>query len=808
MNYENILKKMTLEQKCVILSGADVFKAYAFESPEIPAIWLSDGPHGLRKQAGASDHLGLNPSEEATCFPTAAAAACSWDEALGEEIGEALGREAAAQGVNVVLGPGLNMKRNPLCGRNFEYFSEDPYLAGKMAAAYIRGIQKQGIAACPKHFAVNNQELRRMASDSIVDERTLREIYLTGFEIAVKEGHPKAIMSSYNLVNGVYANENKHLLNDILRKDWGFDGAVVTDWGGSNNHVAGAAAGSSLEMPAPGLDSARSLIRAVHDGSLSEETVNQRVAEVLKLVCETDKALRREHEKYSMPKLLKEHRSLAGRAAAGCMTLLKNDDGFLPFSKETKAALIGDFAKIPRYQGAGSSVVNVKNPENLLDCFLNKKDIHLLGYAKGFERLGQPSEALKQEAVTLAAKADVVIVCLGLDEIQESEGLDRTCMRLKQNQTDLLKALYAVNKNIAVVLFAGSAVETPWRKYCRSILYAGLSGEAGAGAVYDVLTGKVNPAGKLAETWPESYKQVPSGKHFAGKGRTVEYREGIYIGYRYYQKVKAKTAFCFGHGLSYTTFTYSDISAVEKAVTFKIKNTGSRDGTEIVQLYISRPGREVFSPVRELKGFARVSLKAGEQKEVTIQLDDKAFRYWNVKTDRWETEGGTYTAAIGASCEDIRLTASFFVEGSNAAKPYEEALVPNYMKGTVTDISDEEFEVLLGHKIPENKSQIGRNMTIGELNHGKSPLGWIAWSIHTVLLRRSRRKGQPDLNLLFMYNMPLRALAKMTNGVVSMGMVDGIVMEIKGFWFIGIAKVVKEFIKNMKQNKIMKRRIK
>lgn len=808
MNYENILKKMTLEQKCVILSGADVFKTYAFKSPKIPSIWLSDGPHGLRKQAGASDHLGLNPSEKSTCFPTAAAAACSWDETLGEKIGEALGREAAALGVNVVLGPGLNMKRNPLCGRNFEYFSEDPYLAGKMAAAYIRGIQKNGLSACPKHFAVNNQETRRMASDSIADERTLREIYLTGFEIAVKEGRPKSIMSSYNLVNGVYANENKHLLNDILRKDWGFDGAVVTDWGGSNNHVAGVAAGSSLEMPAPGFDSARELIRAVHDGSLSEDVVDKRVTEVLRLVYETDEALRREHSKYSMSELLKKHHSLAQCAASECITLLKNDDKLLPFSKGTKTALIGDFAKTPRYQGAGSSVVNVKNPENLLDCFLNKKDINLLGYAKGFERLGQPSETLKQEAVTLALKADVVIVCLGLDEIQESEGLDRTCMRLKQNQVELLKALYAVNKNIAVVLFAGSAVETPWRKYCRSILYAGLSGEAGAGAVYDVLTGKVNPAGKLAETWPESYKQVPSGKHFAGKGRTVEYREGIYIGYRYYQKVKAKTAFCFGHGLSYTTFTYSDISAGEKAVTFKIKNTGSRDGAEIAQLYISRPGREVFSPVRELKGFARVSLKAGEQKEVTIPLDDKAFRYWNVKTDRWETEGGTYTVAIGASCEDIRLTASLFVQGSNAAKPYEEALVPNYAKGTVTDISDEEFEVLLGHKIPENKSQIGRNMTIGELNHGKSPLGWIAWSVLTVLLRRSRRKGQPDLNLLFMYNMPLRALAKMTNGMVSMGMVDGIVMEIKGFWFIGIAKVVKEFIKNMKQNKIMKRRIK
>lgn len=806
MSYENTLKEMTLEQKCVFLSGADVFKTYAFKQPQIPSIWLSDGPHGLRKQAGASDHLGLNPSEPATCFPTAAAMACSWDGALGEEIGEALGREAAASGVNVVLGPGLNVKRNPLCGRNFEYFSEDPYLAGKMAASYIRGIQKNGVSACPKHFAVNNQEMRRMASDSIVDERTLREIYLTGFEIAVKEGQPKSIMSSYNLVNGVYANENKHLLMDILRKDWGFDGAVVTDWGGSNDHVAGVEAGSALEMPAPGLDSARELMAAVREGRLSEKTVDARVHELLKLVFETNQALETLKESHtdSADVMFEKHHQLARRAASECMTLLKNEHHMLPLDENVKVALIGDFAKTPRYQGAGSSVVNVRRLDNLLDC-MNASKVNLIGYAKGFDRLGRCDSLLEDEAVSLAKAADVVVLCLGLDEIQESEGLDRTNMRLQKNQTELLKRLSAVNKNIVVILMAGSAVETPWRKYCRAILYAGLSGQAGAGAILDVLTGKVNPGGKLAETWPEGYKQVPSRKHFAGEGRTVEYRESIYIGYRYYQKIKAKTAFCFGHGLSYTTFSYSDIHADEKAVTFKLKNTGGCDGVEIAQLYISRPGTEVFSPVRELKGFARVFLKAGEEKEVTITLDDKAFRYRNVKTNRWEIEDGTYTIAVGASCEDIRLSSELFIEGSGAPAPYDKGLMENYEKGTVLYVSDKEFEALLGHKIPENTSRIGRNMTIGELNHGRSPLGWIAWSILTILLSASKRKGQPDLNLLFIYNMPLRALAKMTNGMVSMGMVDGIVMEIKGYWFVGIAKVIKEFFVNIKENKKMKR---
>lgn len=801
MTYANIIKKLTLEQKCALLSGADVFKTRVIKSAGIPSIWLSDGPHGLRKQAGASDHLGLNPSEPATCFPTAATTACSWDTALGERIGEALSGEAAALGVNVVLGPGLNMKRNPLCGRNFEYFSEDPYLAGKMAAAYIRGIQKNGTAACPKHFAVNNQETRRMASDSIVDERAFREIYLTGFEIAVKEGLPKTIMTSYNLINGIYANENEHLLKDILKKDWGFKGAVVTDWGCSNDHALGVKAGSALEMPAPGLDSARELIAAVQSGKVSEKDVDERAEELLELIFSTNEAVKK-----GGTKAADAHHRLAEEAAGKSLTLLKNDNNLLPLAEGTKVALIGDFASSPRYQGAGSSVVNVVSLDNMLDC-MKDAPLELVGFAKGFDRLGKRDDALKEEALSLAKRAEAVILCLGLDEIQESEGLDRTNMKMKRNQTALLHALKKVNPNIAVVLSAGSAVETSWRKDCRALLYAGLGGEAGAGAVVDALTGRLNPCGKLAETWPEHYKDVPSKNHFAGSGRNVEYRESIYIGYRYYQKAGIKTAFPFGYGLSYTSFAYGNLSVDGQKAVFTVKNTGKRDGAEIVQLYISRPGKEVFSPVRELKGFEKVSLKAGEEKTVTIPFDDKTFRYWNVKTGGWETEGGTYTVSIGASSEDIRLTAGLKLCGTGAPAPYDSEKIQAYEKGLVQNVSDCEFEAVLGRKIPEEKTEIDRNITIGEMNRGKSPLGWIAWSILTLLLRKSKKEGRPDLNLLFIYNMPLRALAKMTNGMVSMGMVDGIVLELKGYWFIGIAKVVKEFFKNMKLNKEMEKKL-
>lgn len=802
MIYADLIRKLTLAQKCALLSGADVFKTRVIKSAGIPSIWLSDGPHGLRKQAGASDHLGLNPSEPATCFPTAATTACSWNTELGERIGEALGDEAAGQGVNVILGPGLNMKRNPLCGRNFEYFSEDPYLAGKMAAAYIRGIQKNGIAACPKHFAVNNQETRRMASDSIVDERAFREIYLTGFEIAVKEGQPKSIMTSYNLINGIYANENEHLLKDILKKDWGFKGAVVTDWGCSNDHALGVKAGSALEMPAPGLDSVRELMAAVHEGKVSERDVDERLEELLTLIFSTDEAVK----KGGALKDKTAHHKLAREAAAQSLTLLKNERNFLPLAEGTKVALIGDFASKPRYQGAGSSVVNVVCLDNMLDC-IKGAPLELIGFAQGFDRLGRPDSALMEEAVALAKKAEAVILCMGLDEIQESEGLDRVNMKMKRNQTALLHAVKKVNPNVAVVLSAGSAVETPWRKDCRALLYACLGGEAGAGAVIDALTGKINPCGKLAETWPERYEDVPSKNHFAGDGRNVEYRESIYIGYRYYQKAGIKTAFPFGYGLSYTKFSYANLSADDKKAVFTVKNTGNRDGAEIAQLYVSRPGKEVFSPVRELKGFVRVFLKAGEEKTVEIPLDDKAFRYWNVKTGGWETEGGVYTISIGASSEDIRLSAEIQMDGTGALTPYDSEKIRSYEKGSVQNVGRGEFEAVLGRKIPAEKTEIDRNTTIGEINHGKSPLGWLAWIILTLMLRKSKKEGRPDLNLLFIYNMPLRALAKMTNGIVSMGMVDGIVLELKGYWFIGIAKVIKEFFKNMKLNKTMEKRL-
>ena len=630
-NTELLLKELTLEEKCALLSGAETFKTRGMPEHGIPQIWLSDGPHGLRKQAGESDHLGLNPSVPATCFPTASAVANSWDAALGEEIGAALGEEAAAQEVSVVLGPGLNMKRNPLCGRSFEYFSEDPYLAGKLAAGYIRGIQSKGVAACPKHFAVNSQETRRMASDSIVDERTLREIYLTGFEIAVKEGHPRSIMSSYNLVNGTYANENKHLLMEILRGEWGFDGAVITDWGGSNDHALGVKNGSTLEMPAPGGDSVRELLAAVESGKISESDIDARLSELLPLVFDTKAALDAAPREFDAA----AHHALARRAAAESLVLLKNEGSLLPLAAGTKVAVLGDFAKNPRYQGAGSSMVNSTQVDVLLDKLIDS-ELNVIGYQQGFDRHGKPDAALQKSACELATQADTVILCMGLDEIAESEGLDRSNLRLAQNQVDLLQAVAAVNLKIVVVLYSGSVVETPWLDNCQALLYAALGGQSGAGAVADALTGKVNPCGKLAETWPLTYADVPSAADFATRRKTVEYREGLYIGYRYFTTAEKAVRFPFGYGMSYTTFAYSDLAADEQGVSLTVTNTGSVAGTEIVQLYVAKKDSELFRPAKELKGFARVTLAPGEKQRITITLDDKAFRFWNVKANRWE----------------------------------------------------------------------------------------------------------------------------------------------------------------------------
>ena len=802
MKNAEIIAKLNLEQKCALLSGAGTFTTRGCPKAGVPSITLSDGPNGVRKQAGTADHLGLNPSVPATCFPTAATVACSWDPALGEEIGRAMGEEAAAQEVAVLLGPGLNTKRSPLCGRNFEYFSEDPYLSGKMAAAYVRGIQSEGIAACPKHFAVNSQELRRMASDSVLDERTLRELYLTGFEIVVKEAAPKTIMSSYNLVNGTYANENAHLLQDILRRDWGFSGAVVTDWGGSNDHALGVKNGSTLEMPAPGGDAVRELLAAVQSGKITEADVDARLDELLTLVLDTSAAVQKHSRSFDAD----AHHALARRAAAESAVLLKNDGGILPLAAGARVAVIGDFAETPRYQGAGSSAVNSIKVDTLLDC-LAQSGLQCAGFAAGFDRQGRPDADKKAQAVALAQKADTVLLCLGLDEIKESEGLDRVDMKLADNQIKLLQAVEQANPNTVVVLNAGASLETPWLAHCRALVYGALGGQAGAGAMVDVLTGKVNPGGKLAETWANAYEETPARDNFAGAGRTVQYREGLYVGYRYYQTAGVPVAFPFGYGLSYTSFAYSDLKVTADSVTLTVTNTGARDGAEIVQVYIAKPSAEIFRPVQELKAFARVPLAAGESRTVTLPLDDKAFRYWNTRTDGWEIEGGRYEVRVGASSADIRLTADVDIRGTNAPDPYAGKALPHYKSGSVQNVPDAEWEALLGHPIPRDKVKIDRNMTLGELNHSRSPLGWLIWAVLTALLNASFKKGKPDLNVLFQYNMPLRALAKMTSGAISMGMVDGIVLEAKGFWVIGLLKVIVEAVKNIILNAQLERRL-
>ena len=802
MKHTDSITKLNLEQKCALLSGDTVFTTRGYKNAGVPSITLSDGPNGVRKQAGAADHLGLNPSVPATCFPTAATVACSWDPALGEEIGRAMGEEAAAQKVAVLLGPGLNTKRSPLCGRNFEYFSEDPYLSGKMAAAYVRGIQSEGISACPKHFAVNSQELRRMASDSVVDERTLRELYLTGFEIVVKEAHPKALMSSYNLINGIYANENAHLLQDILREEWGFDGAVVTDWGGSNDHALGVKNGSTLEMPAPGGDAVRELLAAVRSGKIAEADVDARLDELLTLVLDTHAAVERHSRSFDAD----AHHALARRAAGESVVLLKNDDALLPLAEGTRVAVIGDFAETPRYQGAGSSAVNSIKVDTFLDC-LNDSGLHSVGFAPGFDRQGKPDAAKQAEAVALAAEADAVLLCLGLDEIKESEGLDRADMKLADNQIELLQAVREANPNTVVIVNAGASLETPWLAHCKALVYGALGGQAGAGAMVDVLTGKINPGGKLAETWANAYDDTPARDHFAGPGRTVQYREGLYVGYRYYQTAGVPVAFPFGHGLSYTQFAYSDLHADAHSASLTVTNTGDRAGAEIVQLYVAKPNAEIFRPAQELKAFAKVQLAARESKTVTLTLDDKAFRYWNTRTDSWEVEGGTYELRVGASSADIRLTAAVEVIGTDALNPYAGKALPHYQSGKVQTVPDAEWETLLGRPIPDDRVKIDRNMTLGELNHGRSPRGWLVWAVLTALLNASYKKGKPDLNVLFQYNMPLRALAKMTNGAISMGMVDGIVMEVQGFWVIGLVRVIFEAVKNVILNAQLENRL-
>ena len=802
MKHEELINKMTLEEKVALLSGKGEWQTWNLDRLEIPSIYCSDGPHGIRKQAGTGDHLGLNPSLPATCFPTAATIANSWDPALGEEIGKALGEEAAVQGVDIVLGPGLNIKRSPLCGRNFEYFSEDPVLAGKMAAGYIRGIQSQGVYACPKHFAVNSQELRRMAMNAVVDERTLREIYLTGFEIAVKEGGAKAIMTSYNQINGSYANENVHLIKDILREEWGFDGIVITDWGGSNDHIKGVQAGSDLEMPNPGLDSARQ-IAAVKEGRLLEETVNTNVDRMLDAIL-TLSENRKNRKKLGAEDKFDEkaHHLLARKAAAESAVLLKNSEQILPLKPETRVALIGDFAFEPRYQGAGSSVVNTTALDKLVSL-IEDSNLQLAGSTRGYLRTGEIDEVMEKEAVDLAASADVVLYCFGLDELSESEGLDRTHMRIPQNQIHLLEAMAKVNKNIVGILSAGSAVEMSWHHCLKGLLHGYLYGQAGAGAMLDIITGKVNPSGKLNETYPARYEDTPAFQYFPSVERNSEYRESIYVGYRYYDTVKVRILYPFGFGLSYTQFSYSDLKADSKGIEFCLTNIGEMDGSEIVQFYVGKKDARVFRPEKELKGFSKVFLKAGESRNIRIDFDDKTFRYWNIRTSKWEKEDGEYHIMVGASSADIRLETEIHVDGTTEEYPYYTNRMPSYYSGKIQKVEDAEFEVLLGGPIPDGKwsGELGINDAVCQMYYAKSPIARYIYRVLTDKKKKNEEQGKPDLNLLFQYNIPFRAIAKMTGGLVSMEMVEGIVTIVNGHFFSGLGAVIAGFFRNRKLNK-------
>jgi beta-glucosidase len=780
---------MTLEEKVSLCSGGGQFYTKAVERLRIPRLYLADGPSGLRKQAGNADHLGLTASLPATCFPTAATVANSWDEALGEEVGRYLGKEAAALGVQVLLGPGLNIKRSPLCGRNFEYFSEDPYLAGKMAAAYIRGIQSQGVAACPKHFAANNQELLRMHSDSIMDERTLQEIYLTGFEIAVTEGKPLTLMSSYNRLNGAYTSEDPHLLRSILVDTWGFTGFVVTDWGGSNDRVAALRAGNHLEMPTSGGDSDRALVAAVKAGELPESMLDEMVHAYLRVLFTVQRDAPPVGEIDTAA-----HHAFARRAARSCVVLLKNDQGILPLAPRTSVLVMGDFAETPRYQGAGSSGVQPFQVDSPLDCLKNS-DLHVTGYAPGFRRRGEADPTLKAAAVEAARGGEVILLYLGLDELSETEGLDRTHLGIHQNQIELLQAVHAVNPRVVVILAGGAPIETPWLDRCTALVHGYLGGQAGAGAVVDILTGKEGPQGRLAESWPLSLADTPTARYFPGQERTAEYREGLYVGYRYYSSADIPVRFPFGYGLTYTTFAYTDLEAGPREAAFTLTNTGGRPGVEVPQVYIGMRESGLFRPRRELKGFTRVALASGESRRVVIPLEEKAFRFFNHRTGRFETEQGRYTIQVGASCEDIRLQTEVFVPGVSVAGLYDRVALPSYYQGTVAAVGDEEFARLLGRPLPpalwDRRQELGRNDTFAQLFYAKSLLGRLLYRFMRDQKTKVQRTGKPNLNILYIYNMPFRGMAKMSAGAITMAMVDALLEILNGHAFRGLCHLVK-----------------
>ena len=662
---KELVAQMTLEEKASLLSGADFWHTKSIDRLGVKGVMVSDGPHGLRKQDSEADHLGINDSIKAVCFPAACATTASFDRALVNRLGQAIGDQCQHEEVAVNLGPAINIKRSPLCGRNFEYMSEDPYLVAEMATSLIQGVQSKNIGVSVKHFAMNNQEHRRMSSSSDVDERTMREIYLPGFEAAAKRGKAWTFMCSYNRVNGEYASQNRWLLTDLLRGEWGFDGYVMTDWGACSDRVKGVWAGQDLEMPASGGVNDAEIVKAVREGRLDEKDVDQAAERILTI-----------HQRYwdnakpETPWDQEADHVLAGQAAAECMVLLKNEDGILPLKDGEKVAFIGEFAVKPRYQGGGSSHINSFKVTSLMDALADKANTC---YAQGYRiSTDQPDEQLAAEAVAAAKAADKVVIVAGLPDNFESEGYDRKHMRMPANQEALISAVAAANPNVVVLLYNGSPVEMPWVNEVKGIVEGYLGGQNCGTANRAVLYGEVNPSGRLPETFPLHLEDTPCYLTYGGEGNTAVYSEGVFVGYRYYEKKKQPVLFPFGYGLSYTSFEYSDLKLSADAIkdtdtltaTVKVTNTGSVAGKEVVQLYVADVESSVFRPLRELKGFEKIELAPGETKTVSFTLDKRAFAYWNTTIHDWHVETGAFEIQIAKNAHDVVLAATVNVEST------------------------------------------------------------------------------------------------------------------------------------------------
>lgn len=807
MKHIEIIKQLTLEEKALLTSGKNFWETMNIDRLSIPSIFLADGPNGLRKQKAAADHLGLNESVKSTCFPTSATLANSWNPLLIETSATLLGAEAVAEKVSVVLGPGVNIKRNPLAGRNFEYYSEDPYLAGKVASAFIKGIQQNGIAASVKHFAANNQEFRRMSIDSVVDDRAFREIYLTPFEMAVKEGKTKTVMASYNLINGVYANENTHTLKEILRDEWGYKGVVISDWGGVNDRVAALKAGSELEMPTSGGQTVKEVIQAVKDGTLDETVLDENIDRLISLILDSNEVLKDKPTSFN-----KEiHHKVAEKIAEESIVLLKNEENILPIKKDQKVAIIGDFAREPRFQGAGSSGVNPTRLDSILG-HVQHAGFEFVGYEQGFHRYGQKRQGLLRKAVKLAKRAEVVVLFLGLDEYSETEGLDRKSLHLPANQLKLVEEISLVNPNVVVVLSCGSVVDLSFDVKVKGLVHGYLLGQAGANAILNVLVGALSPSGKLSETYPLRYEDTPSAPYFPGLENTVEYRESLFVGYRYFDTAKKDVKYPFGFGLTYSKFKYSNLKVSEEGVRFTLKNIGFYDAKEIAQLYVGKEDSSILRPLKELKGFVKEHLVKGTSKEIFIPFDEYTFRFFNTKTNTFEIESGEYEIYVGSSSRDIELFDSIEIKGNAVEMPYNKKEYPGYLACDIHGISGVEFEKLLGYPIPnphfvfykKNRMKVDYNTTVQQLRYARGWSGrFFAWGVRFgyKFMKLIGQKKVANIMQMALYHNPMRNMSRLTGGALSWGQLDGMITMFNGRFFKGVGQFFKS---GKKKNKKVK----